>query len=150
MQLSKVSYRSTNNIINERREKVMVLLTKGLKGYQIANELQVDPATVSRDIHYLSQESTNNLKSIVKETLPFLYQTSIEGIRSVLNECWNIYQNERESINYPLRLSCLKLIKESHESLFKLVTEAPTIAHLEELEERLRRIEVEKHKKENS
>jgi hypothetical protein len=28
---------------------------------------------------------------LAKETMPFMYQTSIEGIRSVLKECRNIY-----------------------------------------------------------
>jgi hypothetical protein len=70
----------------------MALLPKGLKGHQIAKEPQVDPATISRDIQYLSKESSNNLKLLVKETLPFLYQSSMEGIRNVLTECWYIYQ----------------------------------------------------------
>ncbi len=77
--------------IKERREDVLVLLTKGMKGYEIAKELGVDASTVSRNIHYLIAQSQNYLNSLAKETLPFMYQTSIEGIRNVLKECWNIY-----------------------------------------------------------
>ena len=135
-------------MIIERREKVMMLLTKGLKGYQIAEELQVDPATISRDINFLSTESNNNLESLVKETLPFLYQSSMEGIRNVLNECWNIYQSENASINYLHKLNSLKLAKECNESLFKLVAEGPSLIYLKELEERLEKIE--NYKKENT
>ncbi len=120
MQLSRVNHRSNRKKIDERREKVMMLLTRGLKGYQIAEELQVDPATISRDIRYLSKESNNNLKSLVKETLPFLYQSSMEGIRNVLNECWNIYRSDNESISYLHKLNSLKLAKECNESLFKM------------------------------
>ena len=148
MQLSRVYHRSNRKTINERREKVMILLTKGLKGYQIAVELQVDPATISRDIHYLSKESNNNLKSLVKETLPFLYQSSMEGIRNVLNECWNIYQSNNASISYLHKLNSLKLAKECNESLFKLVAEGPCLVYLKELEERLER--VENNKKEDT
>ena len=39
--------------IKERRENILILLTKGMKGYEIAKELGVDPSTVSRDIQYL-------------------------------------------------------------------------------------------------
>jgi DNA-binding NarL/FixJ family response regulator len=39
--------------IKERREDVLVLLTKGMKGYEIAKVLGVDASTVSRDIQYL-------------------------------------------------------------------------------------------------
>ncbi len=68
--------------IKERRENVLVLLTKGMKGYEIAKELGVDASTVSRDIHYLTGESQNYLSSLAKGTLPFMYQTSIEGIKN--------------------------------------------------------------------
>ena len=39
--------------IKERREDVLLLLTKGMKGYEIAKELGVDASTVSRDTQYL-------------------------------------------------------------------------------------------------
>jgi IS30 family transposase len=68
--------------IKERRENVLVLLTKGMKGYEIAKELGVDASTVSRDIHYLIGESQNYLSSLAKGTLPFMYQTSTEGIKN--------------------------------------------------------------------
>jgi DNA-binding NarL/FixJ family response regulator len=45
--------------IKERREDVLVLLTKGMKGYEIAKELEVDASTVSRDIQYLTSQSHN-------------------------------------------------------------------------------------------
>lgn len=141
MQLSASSIRSNCKMIVERREKVMVLLTKGLKGYQIATELEVDPATISRDIQYLSKASSKNLNSIVKETLPFLYQNSIEGIKNILQECWNIYQSEDTSITHLHRLNSLKLAKECNESLFRLVSEGPSLVYVKELEERLERIE---------
>ena len=76
--------------VKERREGVLVLLTKGMKGYEIAKELGVDASTVSRDIHYLIGQSQNYLNTLAKEALPFMYQTSIEGIRNVLKVCWRI------------------------------------------------------------
>jgi hypothetical protein len=148
MQLSRPIHRYSNKTIIERREKVIILMTKGMKGYQIAKELQVDPATISRDIHYLSIESNKNLEFLVKKALPFLYRSSIEGIRNVLYECWNIYQSENTSINYINKLNSLKLAKECHESLFKLVMEGPTLTYLKELEERLDKIG--NNKKENT
>ena len=46
-----------------------------------------------------------------RETLPFLYQISIEGIRDIIRECWAIYQNESndKSINMYQKISALKL-----------------------------------------
>ena len=74
--------------VNERRQKLFSLLCRGMKGYEIARELQVDPGTVSRDIKYLTSQSQSYLSDLAKQTLPFMYQTSIEGIRDVIKESW--------------------------------------------------------------
>jgi hypothetical protein len=148
MQLSESKHRSDNKTIAERREKIMILLTKGLKGYQIAEALDLTPSTVSRDINYLSKESNNNLKSLVQQSLPFLYFTSIGGIKNILKECWSIYESDNASISYLHKLNSLKLAKECNESLFRLVAEGPCLVYLKELEERLEKIE--NYKKENT
>lgn len=131
--------------IKERRETIMILLTKGMKCYEIAKELGVDPSTVSRDIHYLIAQSQNYLNSLAKETLPFMYQTSIEGIKNVLKECWNIYtidsNNNVRDITWFHKLAALKLAKECNEALFKLTAEGPSVMNLKLLEERLEKIE---------
>ncbi len=128
--------------IKERREDVLVLLTKGLKGYEIAKELGVDASTVSRDIRYLISQSHNYLNTLAKEALPFMYQTSIEGIRNVLKECWNVYTIEsNKDITWFHKIAALKLAKECNEALFKLIAEGPSIMYVKLLEERLTRIE---------
>ena len=45
--------------IKERRENTLVLLTKGMKGYEIAEELGVDASTVSRDTSFLFLRSNS-------------------------------------------------------------------------------------------
>jgi hypothetical protein len=82
--------KNTPVVINERRQKLWACLSRGMKGYEIAKELRVDSATVSRDIKYLTAQSQNYLNSLARETLPFMYQTSIEGIRDVIKEAWSI------------------------------------------------------------
>jgi hypothetical protein len=134
--------------IQKRRENVLTLLTKGMKGYEIAKILDVDPSTVSRDIQYLIAQSQNYLNSLAKETLPFMYQTSIEGIKSVLKECWSIYtkgsNNKDNDITWFHKLAALKLAKECNEALFKLTAEGPSVMHLKALEEKLEKIESKK------
>ena len=51
-------------------------MARGMKGYEIAKDLNVDSATVSRDIKYLTVESQKYLNDLAKSTLPFMYQTS--------------------------------------------------------------------------
>ena len=130
--------------IKERREDVLVLLTRGMKGYEIAKELGIDASTVSRDIQYLISQSNNYLNSLAKEALPFMYLTSIEGIRNVLKECWSIYTIEsNKEITRFHKLAALKLAKECNEALFKLTADGPSVMYVRLLEERLKRIETE-------
>lgn len=135
--------------IKERRENVLVLLTRGMKGYEIAKELGVDASTVSRDIQYLISQSHKYLNNLAKETLPFMYQTSIEGIRNVLKECWTIYTLDNHKSNKDLpwfhKIAALKLAKECNEALFKLTAEGPSVMYVKRLEERLNKIETKQN-----
>ncbi len=132
---------NTKVVINERRQKLWILLTKGLKSYDIAKELNVDHSTISKDIKYLSGQSQQFLNELARSTLPMMYQKSIDGITEVLKECWNIYQSTDESINWLQRISALKLAKECNEAQFKLLSDAPSIMYLRTLEEKLIQIE---------
>src|SRR3954463_10755698 len=105
-------------VIQDRRQKIWTLLTRGMKGYEMAKELNTPPATISRDIQYLTSQSQNFLNDLAKETLPFMYKSCIDGIREVLKECWNIYEStddEQQQVNYFQRLAALKLAKECNE-----------------------------------
>lgn len=108
-----------------------------MKAYEIARELNVDSATVSRDIKYLTAQSQNYQNDLARETMPFLYMTSIDGIRAILKECWKIYESDDKSINWLQRLAALKLAKECNESIFNLVDEGPSVMYLKMLQERL-------------
>jgi IS30 family transposase len=129
-------------ILSDRRQKVWTCLTKGMKRYEIAKELTVDQSTVSRDVKYLTLQSQDYLNEMARETLPFMYQTSIEGIREILKECWNVYSNSTDkSINWIQRLAALKLAKECHEAIFKLTDEGPSVMYLKQLQDKLVQIE---------
>jgi hypothetical protein len=112
-----------------------------MKRYDIAKELGVDPTTVSRDIACLVTESQNYLNKLAKETLPFMYQVSIEGIRDVIKECWNVYQSEDCSVNMYQKLAALKLIKECNEAVFHLIDEGPSVMRVKQLQEKVYQIE---------
>src|SRR6188472_1530448 len=132
--------RHTAAITSERGQNLWTLLTRGMKSHEIAKELNTDHSTISRDIKYLTSQSQNYLTDLAKQTLPFMYQTSIEGIRSVMKECWNIYESTENKNNFQ-KLAALKLAKECHEAVFKLVDEGPSLMYLKQLQERLIQIE---------
>ena len=101
--------KNTRPVIDQRREIVWSMLAKGMKSYEIAQELKVDPSTISRDVQYLTSQSQKFLDNMAKETLPFMYKSCIDGIRIVLKECWNIYESDDKQVNYFQRLAALGL-----------------------------------------
>jgi hypothetical protein len=101
-------------------------------------ELNTDHSTISRDIKFLTAQSQNYLNDLARSTLPFMYQTSIEGIRSILKECWNIYGSTDNNLQ---KLAALKLAKESQEAIFKLIDEGPSVMALKQLQEKFLQIE---------
>jgi DeoR/GlpR family transcriptional regulator of sugar metabolism len=44
-------------MVAERRQRIWGMLVKGMKSYEIAKELKVNPSTISRDIQYLTSQS---------------------------------------------------------------------------------------------
>ena len=136
--------KSTTAEINERRQKLWTLLSRGMKTYEIAKELNVDHCTISRDIKFLTAQSQNYLNELAKQTLPFMYKISIEGIRDIIKECYAIiYQTDdtTKEVNMYHKLAALKLIKECHESVFHLLDEGPSVMYLKQLQEKLIQIE---------
>jgi hypothetical protein len=67
-----------------------------------------------------------------------MYQTSIEGIRDIIKEC-SIYQSNDSTgrINMYHKLAALRLIKDCHESIFKLLDEGPSVLAMRQLLDRL-------------
>ena len=50
-----------------RRNKVQQLLVQGYSQWDIADELKIDQATVSRDSQYLRQQAHENLKTHIQQ-----------------------------------------------------------------------------------
>ena len=85
---------------------------------------------------------------IWQSDLAYYYKQSIDGIEEAKKEAWKIYNNYNENSNNNIistkeKLAALKLIIESNESRFKLLSEGPSVLAVKSLEERLNKIEIE-------
>jgi len=80
--------------IEERREKILTLLSMGYSQYEICQELNISRKTISSDMHYINQRTQNGLFGLAKETLSTMYFNCIDGISRVERECWKVYYNE--------------------------------------------------------
>ena len=84
-------------------------------------------------------ESQQFVYDLAKSDLAYYYKQSIDGIEEAKKESWKIYNDQ----TVPMRekLLALKLIIQSDETRFKLLSEGPGLLAIKSLEDRLNRIE---------
>jgi hypothetical protein len=97
------------NIAN-RRTTVWSYICKGMQINDIAGNLGVDKSTISKDIKFLVRDSQKYLNDMARQTLPFMYKQSIEGMQQILLECWARFRKDGNLFALRLALDCHKEI----------------------------------------
>jgi predicted transcriptional regulator len=87
------SNKRKGKMVDWRRNKVQQLLVRGYSQWDVAEELQIDQSTVSRDIQYLRQQAQVNLQKHIQQKLPEEYQRCLTGMNQVLKLSWQIANN---------------------------------------------------------
>jgi hypothetical protein len=128
-------------MVDWRRNKVQQLLVRGYSQWDVAEELQIDQSTVSRDVHYLRQYAKENLQKHIQQKLPEEYQRCLTGMNQVLKLSWQIANNSRrdgqdhnDNNNNILttgddrtRLQALSLINDCYKYIMDLTTNGVVI-----------------------
>jgi predicted transcriptional regulator len=130
-------------MVDWRRNKVQQLLVRGYSQWEVAEELQIDQSTVSRDTQYLKQRAQESLKSHIQDRLPQEYHRCLTGINQVLKLGWqiannnnNAKQNSREQNDNSntittgddrTRLQALALINDCYKYIMDLTTNGVVI-----------------------
>jgi predicted transcriptional regulator len=125
-----------------RRNKVQQLLVRGYSQWDVAEELQIDQSTLSRDIHYLRHQAQANLHKHIQQKLPEEYQRCLTGMNQVLKLSWQIANNNtlkqndqdhNDNINTittgddRIRLQALSLINDCYKYIMDLTTNGVVI-----------------------
>jgi IS30 family transposase len=131
--------------IEERRRRVASLLAQSMTETEIAQELNVDQSTISRDVKALKQLSQKFVYDLAKSDLAYYYKQCINGIEEVRRKAWELLSEDDEQ-QQPLltskdKLLALKLIKECDEAKFALFKDGPSVMNVKSLEERVSKIE---------
>jgi len=126
--------------IEERRRRVASLLAQCMTECEIAQELNVDQSTISRDVKALKQLSQQFIYDLAKSDLAYYYKQCIDGIEEAKRKAWEIFRNN--SLSEKDKLSALKIIKECDESKFSLFKDGLSVISINLLEERLNKIEI--------
>jgi predicted transcriptional regulator len=127
-------------MVDWRRNKVQQLLVRGYSQWDVAEELQIDQSTVSRDIQYLRQQAQENLQKHIQQKLPEEYQRCLTGMNQVLKLSWQIANNTKQNgqdhndnINAiatsddRTRLQALSLINDCYKYIMDLTTNGVVI-----------------------
>jgi hypothetical protein len=129
-------------MVDWRRNKVQQLLVRGYSQWDVAEELQIDQSTVSRDIQYLRQNAQANLQIHIQQKLPEEYQRCLTGLNQVLKLSWQIANNNtpkqngqdhNDNINTittgddRTRLQALSLINDCYKYIIDLTTNGVVI-----------------------
>jgi IS30 family transposase len=133
--------------IEERRRQVASLLAKSMTESEIAQKLNVDQSTISRDIKALKHMSQQFVFDLAKSDLAYHYQQCINGIEEVRRKAWELIRDDnkeeqQQSLTLKDKLLVLKLIKECEEGKFALFKDGPSILNVKSLEERIYQIEI--------
>ena len=133
--------------IEERRRQVASLLAQSITETEIAQKLNVDQSTISRDIKALKQMSQQFVFDLAKSDLAYHYQQCINGIEEVRRKAWELIrednkEEEEQSLTLKDKLLVLILIKGCEEGKFALFKDGPSILNVKSLEERIHQIEI--------
>jgi DNA-binding transcriptional ArsR family regulator len=139
--LSSILHKNSFNI-KERRKQVASLLSRSFTEAEIAEQLDVNQSTVSRDIKVLKEMSQQFVYDLAKSDLAYYYKQSIDGIEESKKESWKIFHDEMVPVKE--KLLALRIIIQSNESRFKLLSEGPALLAIKSLEDRLNKIESSK------
>jgi hypothetical protein len=126
-----------------RRKQVSALLAQAVTEEEIAQKLNVDQSTISRDIKHLKLVSQKFVYDLAKSDLAFYYKQSIDGIQEVNKKAWELYRNQNNNTtnDMKIKLLALKLAKKCNEAVFSLFSQGPSIMNIKALEERLNKVE---------
>jgi hypothetical protein len=127
-------------MVDWRRDKVQQLLVRGYSQWDVAEELQIDQSTVSRDVQYLTSSPSESSKTF-QQKHPDEYQRCLTGMNQVLKLSWQIANNNTEqnlqahndNINTittgddSTRLQALSLINDCYKYIMDLTTNGVVI-----------------------
>jgi DNA-binding CsgD family transcriptional regulator len=117
----------------ERREKILVLMSRGMNQINIAKELGVARNTIIRDMKHVNEMTKHGLYDLARSTLSTMYFNCLQGMDECLNECWRIYRKEDNDpeTNKWHRIAALRLISVINEKKFNIFSNGPAYMQID-------------------
>jgi Trp operon repressor len=125
----------------ERRRKVAQYMQQSMSETEIAARLNVDAATVCRDVQALKQIANDFVYSLAKESLAVFYKDAIDNLLKARAKAWDMAQQSNpNSKKVQCQLAALKVAVASNQCMFDLLLNGPTVMSVKSLEEGLKEL----------
>jgi predicted transcriptional regulator len=108
-----------------RLSAILRLHSKGLNQEQIAQELQIDQSTVSRDLQLVQQESKNHVERYLREDILLEYLRYLIGSSEITQTLWGIVQNEETTKKE--KLSAISLLMQMYDNRLQRMSGSPEV-----------------------
>ena len=106
---------------DNRLSLVITLHSKGLTQSEIAQQLQIDQSTVSRDLQVIKDEARYNIEKYTKEEIPVEYLRYITGIDKIISKLWNLIEIENADPSIKFKIQGLSLLKQCYEKRIEML-----------------------------
>ena len=107
-----------------RREKVLLITSQGFSQREIADKIKVSAATVNHDLAYLREQAKENIKQYVDEKIPEEYEKCLIGLNQILKESWSMSEN---AIDKREKIEALKLARDCYSMRLDLLTNSNVV-----------------------
>jgi predicted transcriptional regulator len=116
---AEITYKKYRKQIDWRRNKVRELLIRGYSQYEISNTLHISQPTISRDIDFVRNQTSNAAKKDLADRMCYEQQNGLDGLEELMKNLWLIIDNPK--IQVKEKNNAMKLMMQCHIIRLKLV-----------------------------
>jgi transcriptional regulator len=109
----------------ERQAKVLTLHSKGYSQPEIANLLNINQSTVSRDLDDVRKRARNTLDLYIREEIPNEFQLYISGLNEITKSLWQIIEDKQNYITTRDRTYVLSLLMQCYTKRIEMLIGGP-------------------------
>jgi DNA-binding CsgD family transcriptional regulator len=129
---------NSQDFIKIRRERILALMAQGANKGEIAATLSTTRVTVDRDLRNINNQTNKEYSRMVRESIPTLFDNCLTSLNSVLKNCWRLYAIEdKEKVTTWHKINILRLIAETTEKKFSMISNGPALMEVNRLKQRL-------------
>ena len=113
-------------------------MAQGATKSEIAATLSTTRVTVDRDLRNINNQTNKEYSRMVRESIPTLFDNCLTSLNSVLKNCWILNaEQDNKIVNTWHRIQILRLISETTEKKFNMISNGPALMEVNKLKQRL-------------